>query len=540
MFAHMKHAVAAVAALALLSPLAACGNSSSSSSSNLPKAPYTVQANVPAWKSDKRKNNTLTWYVNADWWNKTWNQDLITKQIAKDLNLNVKFTIGDDTKLNTLFASGNLPDIITVFDVNSQAVKKAPQWAWPLEDLAHAYDPTFLKVARKDTLEWYRNKNGKVYGYPSYSNTAADYKSGMIKPMQAFIIRKDVRDAIGKQDFTTPDGFLKGMAAIQQKFPNLIPFGFNDFSGGNSSLDNTLQDMLGVPIVTKDNKFYDRRQDKDYLTWLNTLRKLHEQKGISDDSFADDGDAFHEKLASGKYATLLINGTVNQSTQLQQFASAHPSQQYEAIDGMFGSNGRKPTLSQSGISGWSISFITKKCKNPSKAIQTFEYLLSDRGEMLVNFGIKGQTYTQDANGTVHWTPSANKVRLTDPTRWQKQYRMGEFVLFGHDRFKALSPDSYVEAIHQMQNWGQKYLKPQFVIENIDPDAATPQNRANTEINTKWTTTMVSLIRAKSQSDFDKILANYKQFLQQNNYSGVTQIKDQKIADNLKKLNAMHK
>ncbi len=59
----------------------------------------------PAWELDKKESNTLTWYVNADWWNTEWANDTVTKVIADELNLNVEFVTGDDTKLNTYFAS---------------------------------------------------------------------------------------------------------------------------------------------------------------------------------------------------------------------------------------------------------------------------------------------------------------------------------------------------------------------------------------------------------------------------------------------------
>lgn len=529
--------VAAGLAIAASVSLAACGSGSSGSSSAVAKLPdpgYAVSKDSPAWKADKSNDNKLTWYVNADWWNKTWNEDLITKQIKKDLNLDVTFVTGDDTKLNTYFASGDLPDIITTFDANSQAVKTAPRWALPLDDLADKYDPYFKKVASKDTLEWYRMKDGKTYGYPSYSNTPKDYESGMIHPTTAFIIRKDVLNAIGNVDLKTPDGFIAAMKTIKEKFPDLVPFGFNDFSGTNSSLDNVLQDMLGVPI-TKDGKFYDRQLDEDYLTWLKALRQVHSDGNISDDSFADDADGFKEKVSSGKYATILMNNFVSKGTQLQAWASAHPDEQYVAVDAMESTKGNKPTLSQSGMSGWSINFITKKVKNPAKAIQTFTYLLSDYGEMLTNFGIEGETYTKNSDGTVSWTESANKVRLNDPEAWQKQYRMGEFVLFGHDRYKTLNKDSFVPAIWQMQKWGQQYLKPQYLIENIDPDASTRESRSLTAIRTNWSTTMVSLIRAGSDSDFNATLAKYQQFLKDNNVDAINTVRDQKIAANEKRL-----
>lgn len=534
---HMNSArivAAASAVVAMVTSLAGCGVDNAYTTNtvaDLPAPTYQVSPNTLAWKSDKSKNNTLTWYVNADWWNRSFGEDLITKQIKKDLNVDIKFVTGDDTKLNTYFAGGDLPDVITVFDSTSRAAKAATNWSYPLQDLAKKYDPYFMKVARKDTLDWFTLSDGKAHGYPSYSNTSADYKSGMIHPSTAFIIRKDVLAAIGPQDFTTPEGFIRGMQAIKAKFPKLTPFGFNDFSGGNSSLDVALQNMLGVPTLTKNGTFYDRQLDSDYLTWLKTLRHVHQDGNISDDSFADDGDTFKEKESKGQYASIFLNGFVGHSTQLQQWASAHPESQYVAVDGIRSTQGHKPTLSEAGSSGWTISYITKQCKNPAKAIQTFTYLLSDYGEMLVNFGIEGKTYTKNADGTVSWTPSANKVRLNDSQKWQQNYRMGEFVLFGHDRYKALNKDSFTDAIRQFQSHNQKYLKPEYEIENIAPDVGTLEARSYSTITTKWSSVLVSLIRARSDQQFDKIVRSYKKFLRDNNIDAINRVRNEKIARN---------
>ncbi|MFT9231741.1 MAG: sugar ABC transporter substrate-binding protein [Bifidobacterium sp.] len=469
----LRKAVVASLCAAMAVSLGACGSSSADSAvSKLPDPTYKVSADTPAWKSDKSKDNTLTWYVNADWWNKSFGKDLITAQIRKDLHLNINFVTGDDTKLNTYFASGKLPDVITTFDSTSKVSQTASQWAYPLQELADKYDPYFNKVAKK---------------------------------------------------------------AIKEKFPDLIPFGFNDFSGGNSSLETTVQDMLGVPITGKGNSYYDRDLDSDYIKWLDTFRKVHADGNISDDSFADDADTFKEKVSSGKYATMMMDNFVSQGTQLQTFASQHPDEQYVAVNGIMSTEGRKPTLSQSGLSGWSISYITKQSKNAAKAIQTFEYLLSDYGQMLTNFGIEGKTYTKNADGTVSWTAEADKIRLNDPDKWQTDYRMGEFVLFGHDRYKGLNKASFVDAITQMQKWGQSYLTPEFQIENIQPDTGSSEARALTAIQTNWSTTMVSLIRADSESGFQSILAKYKQFQKSNSIDAINKIRDQKIKANVERL-----
>lgn len=527
--------------IAALMLLVACGGDKKAESGGvkLPDAKYQVDKKKPAWQTDKSKDNQLTWYVNAEWWNKTYGTDLITKQVKKDLNLDIKFIVGDDTKLNTYFASGDIPDIVTVLDANSEVARTANKWALPLQDLADKYDPYFYDVARKETLDWYQLDDGKTYGYPNYSNTMADFKSGAIPAHEAFIIRQDVLDAIGPQDFTTPEGFQAGMRAIQAKYPDLTPFGFNDMAGGVGALEKVVQDMLGVPIKTKDDKFYDRQLDPDYMTWLKTFRQVHEEGHISDDSFTDNGDTFKEKVSSGKYATIMMGANVNLGNSMQSWLTANPDKAYVAIDSVMSTKGNKPTLQQAGLSGWMINYISQKTKNPAKAIQVFEYLLSEYGEVLTNFGIEGKTfnYINGDKKSIAWTDEAAKMQSENPDKWQQEYRVGEFIQFGHDRFKSYNKASYVKAVLQQQEWGKKYLTPQFEIENIEPEPGTQEARALSAIETKWDTTLVSLIRAKNDAEFDKVLSDYKAFQKKNSIGKINQIRDKNIKKNMKKISA---
>jgi putative aldouronate transport system substrate-binding protein len=497
---------------------------------------YTPDPDTPAWKLDTKEEITeLTWYVNADWWNTDFGNDVVTKKIKEDLKIHIQFITGDDTKLNTLFAGDKLPDLITIFNGNTQIMKKADTWALPLNDLADKYDPYFYKVAAEDTLKWHQLENGKTYGYPNYSNTQADYDSGYIPATTAFIIRKDVYEALGRPDMGTPEQFIAVMNEIKQKFPDLIPFGFNSPGTGTGPLGNTLQDFLGVPLEDENGNFYDRNLDEDYLTWIRTLNTVYRNGGISDDTFADDGTAFEEKVKSGKYATILMDGTPQMSGFLQIWMSENPGKEYIAIDGPQSTLGREPTLNQSGISGWMITYITKDVKDPAKAIQIYTYLLSEEGQMLMNYGIEGETYKVNEDGTVELLPEVKEIQLNDNDRFKKEYRMGEFMFFGHDRHKALSKDSFAESIKQMQEWGKGKLKGHFILENIEPDPGTKEARNLSAINTEWATTLISMIRAQSDEEFESLLNRYKQFLNDNGWEDIVKIRSERMKENKAKL-----
>ncbi len=498
---------------------------------------YELDASKPAWQLDTKEDVTeLTWYVNADWWNDEWGNDIVTKQMEKDLSIKINFIKGDDTNLNTMFSSNDMADIVTIFDSNSQVAQKANSWAYALDDLAEKYDPYWNEVAAEDTMNWFQLDDGKTYGYPDYSNTAADYESGLIPANTNFLIRKDVYEAIGEPDFGDPEQFLQALKDIKEKYPDLIPFGFNAFGDGAGSLGDVFQDFLGVDLETTDGKFYNRNLDEEYLSWLKTLRQAHEDGNISDDSFSDDGTAFEEKVKSGQYATIMASGTAQMSGFMQGWLTENPDGQYIGIDGPQSSQGNEPKLNQSGITGWMINYISKTCKEPAKAMQIFTYLQSEYGGLLTTFGVEGETFQYDADGKIELLPEVQQMKDNESDRFKKEYRLSEFIFFGHDKYQAMASDStQTPALIQPRQWGEGKLYPHFILENTDPDTGTQEARNLSAINTEWYTTLVSLIRSGSEDEFDQVLDEYKSFLDENGWDDIVKVRDEKMAENKEKL-----
>ncbi|MGO1677863.1 MAG: sugar ABC transporter substrate-binding protein [Ruoffia tabacinasalis] len=518
--------------------LAACGNNSSEEIvADSAEDRYELDATTPAWQLDTKEEVTeLTWYVNADWWNDSWGEDIVTKKMEEDLNIKVNFIKGDDTNLNTMFSGEDVADIVTVFDSNSQVAKQASTWAYSLDELAEKYDPYWNEVAAEDTLNWFQLEDGNTYGYPNYSNTAADYESGMIPANTNFLIRKDVYEAMGEPDFGTPEEFIASMEQMSEEYPDLIPLGFNDLGEGTGSLGDVFQDFLGVDLVNEDGSFKNRNLDEEYLGWLRTLRQVHSDGNISDDSFSDDGTAFDEKVKSGQYGTIMISGIAQLSGALQTWLAANPGAEYIAIDGPQHSEGNDPKLNQSGITGWMINYISKTTEDPAKVMQVFTYLQSEYGGILTSFGVEGETFEYDEEGKIVLLPEIQEIKDNDSERYKTEYRLSEFIFFGHDKYQALGSDSMqTPALIQPREWGEGLLYPHFVLENIDAEPGTQEARNLSAINTNWNTTLVSLIRSSSDDEFDSILANYEAFLDENGWDGIVDIRNEKMNLNRKKL-----
>lgn len=534
-----KYAAVLAGVLSVSTILAGCGGSGGDEkkTGELPELTsdrYELDGSTPAWKLDKKENTQLTWYVNADWWNTDWGTDTVTKKIKEDLKLDVKFITGDDTKLNTFFAGGEMPDIITILDASSSAANSAAKWAYSLNELADKYDPYFYEVASQDTLNWFKLDDGNTYGYPDYSNGQEDYDSGMLKASTAFAIRKDIYEELNEPEMGTPEQFLDVLGQIKENYPDVIPFGSNSMTDSAGSLEADLQNFLGVPIENEDGTWYDRNMDEDYLAWIKTLNEAYRAGYISDDNFSDDGTTHEDKIKAGKYACLFIGGTPQRSGPLQVWRSSHPEAEYIAIDGPQSTVGNEPTLVQAGLSGWMINYITKNCTDPIKAIELFTYLISPEGGILCKYGVEGETYEINSDGLYELLPEVKDMQLNDNDAFKKTYRLSEFIVFGHDRYDSLSADK-PESTLQMQEWGEGKLKSQFVIENIKPDQGTAEARSLSAIETNWYTTLTSLIRSQDDSAFEQVLADHKAFREDNNFEDIVKIYNEKMAKNREKL-----
>lgn len=535
-----KGLVLTVASVMLLT---GCGSSNGNTSGNkqeasLTEAPYAIDVAKPAWQIDERETTKLTWYVNADWFDTQYGNDTVTKQFKEDLNVDIEFLTGDDTKLNTYFAGGEMPDIITLFGGNSPAALKADTWALPLKELADQYDPYFYEVANDQTLSWYELKDGKTYGYPSYSNSQEDYASGSLYGNDAFVIRNDIYEAIGSPSMKTPEEFLAALGSIKEKYPDVTPLGFRSFgnNGDVGSIGGTLQDYLGVPIVTEKGEYYNRNLDEEYLAWVKVFNEAYRLGYISQDNFADNNTIFEEKVSKGQYGTMMISGAAQLGASLGKNMAEDASRQYIAIDGPASNKYGKPTINQAGLSGWTVTYISKDCKDPAKAMQIFTYLLSEYGQYLTVFGIEGETYTLNENGKAVFTPEIEQMRSENPDKFKKEQRMGEFWFFGHDRFAVEKGASQsAPALRQIQQWSADKLKPQFLIENTDPDNGTGEARNLVNINTTWATTLASAIQAPSEAECEAIIESYRQFLVQNKFEDIIKVKNEKIKVNAEKL-----
>lgn len=476
-----------------------------------------LSADEPGWKLDTSPI-TFDWYLNFSWFPNKWGVDPTSQYVTKKTGVDINFIVpagNENEKLNTLIASGKLPDFITL-GYWEDAIKKMVEGelVLPLNKLAEEYDPYFFKVSDADKLGWYTQEDGNVYGYPNSSSSPADYEKygDNYVSNQVFAVRKDMYEALGSPDMRTPEGFLNALKLAKEKFPEvngqpLIPLGLHEFTEiGNDSLEAYLQNFLAIPRE-KDGKVYARETDPEYIRWMKALRQANQDGLLSKDIFIDKRAQMEEKIAQGRYFAMLYQRT-DFAAQLGTIYQQDPSKTYIAVDGPSNTNLDQPTLDGPGISGWTVTLISKDVKDKARAIRFLSYLNSEEGNKDLFLGEKGVSY-DTIDGKDQFKPEALELMNKDRSAFDKQYGSSFtfWMLQNTNITDQWAPES-VEPFKQLEDWTKGKSVSTSVFQQIDPTGNSPEGVIATKLKQLRGKTLPKLLMASSDAEFDKLWSEY--------------------------------
>ena len=407
----------------------------------------------------------LEWYVNYSWYNTPWGGNAVSDAITERTGVDITFISpgGSETEtLDALIAGNNLPDLVTLGWWETQLSTIISQGlVYPLNELADEYDLYFWEVANEARLNWYRSDDGNVYCYPNSSYSPGDYNGDIpIGSNQTFLVRKDIYEAIGSPDMTTPEGFAEAVRAAAKAFPTvdgqpLIPIGAHEFTErGCDSFDKFLMNFLAIPYE-KDGKFYDRYTDPEYKRWLAMFRQLGEEGLLANDIFIDKRVQMEEKIAQGRYFCMIYQRTDIADIQRLRY-SQDPDSVYIAVDGPQNAAGDPYTLPGSGINGWTVTMISKNCQHPDKAIQLMSFMMSEEGQKLLSLGIEGEHYTME-DGRAVLTPETERLLNEDNAAYVAQVGANDAYWMLQDNLMQSTWMPLNEpVIQQMEEWTYPY------------------------------------------------------------------------------------
>lgn len=491
----------------------------------------------------EKENITLDWYVNYSWFTTPWGENLVSQKITEETGVNINFItpIGNETeKLNALIASDSLPDLITLGYWEPQIEQMiGNHMVYALNELADEYDPYFWQVADQAVVNWYTKEDGNLYEYPNSSTSPSDLKENkQIGSNQTFLVRKDIYEAIGSPDMTTPEGFADAVRSAAMLFgevdgKKLIPIGAHVFDNeGNVSFDKYLMNFLAIPWE-KDGTYYDRYTDEEYIRWLKMFRMLGEEGYLAGDIFVDTRTQMEEKIAEGRYFCMIYQYT-DMLSQQKYLYDKNPNQVYIAVEGPRNANGDNPTLPCNSINGWTVTLISKNCKYPDRAIAFMEFLMGEEGQKLIFLGVEGETYDM-VDGKPVLKTEVKELLDTDRVAYDKLYGADDaFWMLQDNVMQQQWTQEYSPAVGQLKEWSNKYVvyNGQYDV-NLSSDS--PASNAETKIRKLWSETLPKLLLADTEEQFDFIMDSFVRQREELGYKEVLKAYTDEMKEAKKKL-----
>ena len=355
-------------------------------------------------------------------------EDTLTfKALAEEMNM--KFDIETvvnaeaKNKFSVIVASGKTPDVMagTLSDINKFGMSGA---FLPLDDLIDQYAPNLKKYIKdnKEVLAQTAASDGKIYGIPMLT---------AVRTAMGYCIRQDWLDDLNMDRPVTIDDWHEVLTAFKT----------NDLNGNGAGditpliLDrawenyfNNFADAWGIELngnndywMVKDGKVEFAPILPETKEYLQTMSQWYKE-GLIDQEFITREDTNNYHILNNKAgATCYWTGYIAGMNSNAEVLANDPDTNWQVIAPPVLKEGQAPrTFSQQAVVGGSAWGITSKV-DEAKAIEIikmFDYVYSDEGSMLFNFGIEGDSYqyvdgvpeytdkvTGSENGLVTWIRS---------------------------------------------------------------------------------------------------------------------------------------
>ena len=506
----------------------------------------------PAWMIDTTPI-TFDAYINASWFTEKWTTDEPTRTttyITNKTGVSFNFlapTGNESEKMITMIASGEVPDFVfsDLWDQNTTKMIDAGLIE-PLNKLADEYDKSFYDVVQPSQIGWFNREDGNIYDYPNFANAYETVKDlpdkSEIGGDCALAVRKDIYEAIGSPDMTTPQGFLDGLLKAKEQFSDvdgkpLIPIHMEFGEGGATLIDNYLPQLLALPRE-KDGKLYDRMKDPDYITWLKVFRQANELGLISKDIFIEQRAQTEEKILNGRYFVVSRGKSDLSGANDNLFAAnADTGMYYIPLDAIRNSNGDDPTISgKIMMDGWMNIHITTKNKDKARAIRFLNYMMGPEGQHDAWFGEEGVIYDM-VDGKEVIKPAFLDGSISSDELTAKYYGWGSNWTFWNSDIQLSFPKQEVpyNPRRDFDEYAGKYFYPVPEFSNTSLDPASDVGIAQANISLLWGETLPKLILAETEAEFDTLFNDFLTKRDENGYADVTAATQEKVDINKEKL-----
>ncbi len=417
-------------------------------SASQPASGASQGASVSPSGTEAPKPVTLKIWIHEGYVNHVnqWGMDPVSKYIQEKTGVKLEISTGDgandDTKLNLMISSGDMPDMLIVpkllpgsFKLQSEEVVEnyddlisACGDACPnLKKLVEESNDFNLKYNRFKDGNYWGGPDAPLYGIADYYVDKYTYEKARLDKIQernTWLARGDIYEGEGSPDLSNLDTFYNYLKTVKDKYKDVngkpvTPLGLmNAGQDGVGAIDIFIGSFTGdiSGLKKSGDTFVNLFEAPGYKEGLVYLSKLYRDKLLDQEMFTGTIDQWREKLINGNIAILPAwywhTGTANATLQAD-----HPDMMYKSIpaENIPKAEGiTNPILNfgwQIGVGfGWRSSYISKSSSEEKKmaAVKFMDFMYSHEGQMLQWYGLPGDQFAP----AEAWDP-ANLPKLQD-------------------------------------------------------------------------------------------------------------------------------
>ncbi|WMT39989.1 extracellular solute-binding protein [Paenibacillus sp. D2_2] len=461
-----KLIVNVLSVLMIVALLAGCsgkgGNSAQTPEPNSSSAGNTQEQNTAENEGPKlyelgKDPLNITLYGNYDWYTMPkWGDDPTTKWVQDNKKVTItEIPNGGNTaqKLNTMIASGELPDIIWGDRGTDVERLRDAGLLVPLDDYIDKY-PNLKKWLDPVAMNMLRSPDGKLYQFPNWYTNRPNGNAG-------WVVNKKIYKELGEPKLETTDDLYAYLKQVKEKFPKVVPFE-TDLAKDGHGLDQIYsafkEDNLGfqrffaVPDGEKMKPIY---KDEAFRESVVYAAKLFREGLMTQDAMTQTRDQVDEKLINGRVAVYAsANPTVYAMTADSELRKKDPEDGYFMVWPIHKEGLDKDKIYPGTYNklGWNAAVITTSAKDPEAVFAFLDYWTGPEGTTLQFWGVEGEYWQGlEADG---YTPKFTEKYVTQRDQLSEyQTKMDPIMWVGNTVFADDTKGKYESTLaEQDRNW----------------------------------------------------------------------------------------
>ena len=417
---------------------------------------------------------------------------------ATGVRMNVtRAKTSDGEQINLMLASGDLPDMVCVdYATAIYGALRESNAVMDLMPLMEEYAPELKERMGESYWNFYKSDAGinNYFANCAFSPDIADKYAAFGGWCEVMAVRQDIYEAMGSPSLSNAEELLDHLRAVREAYPDVKVYAAANaeslaLTGRYSGL-SWWKTAYGIETYyeEEDGTVVAAYNHPDYDEAIKLLNTMYLEGFITREDLASTDEANDAKKESGE---IYMFGA--SPADIRYAPAGNPDVRYIASPVFDTWKGTQ----QGGIF-WCATFITNNCEHPDAAIKLLDYLTSEEGDRLNQWGIEGEDWEYNENGVPTYTDWYYEQNATSSTEYNAQ--RGAVLMsmnWADHEWTNYNVPYEEEYMHQARTMMQDHYFCRLNFLSLDPTANSYESIVLQQCNDAWNAAIPEIIMAEN-------------------------------------------